>query len=454
MNRNIYIVLVIYCVLLSACSKFETALDESSVLDDTADSCKFDDGLVIKDGRSITAYQSGTVAYGQSCVSEIRQCNKGALSGSYSSTTCIVQPAAVCNFNGLTVLHLGNVTAYQASTVPFGQTCISQSRTCNNGILSGSYINSSCSVLPQTTTPSQPIPQIGSDFDTLSKASNVVIAFRGNEAGFFNNDPRLYSLPYGSMQGSLTRPVFDATQNGIRFDLPPVPQGTSAANIAGSFYFNFGKHFAGNQKFRVRWQQMFNQPMVKTKLLNYTAIKQAIIGSGDGAGIPPQSSCTAPDIVVTSYQNFRFSHLYHSCGRYWGLYGSPTYNYQSMQPPVDGKYCNYTTTTEQARAGDTVTPPAACVGWPVMKWQDYALEVENGEIVPEFGQYKYSVVRLYIGTNADGSLHLAHEWDSRKERDAAWKGLGLFVGNATTGERYFGKFVGNTLHDWIPGWPH
>jgi hypothetical protein len=220
----------------------------------------------------------------------------------------------------------------------------------------------------------------------------------------------------------------------------PAGQPGDAANIAGAFYFNFGKDFGAKQKFRVRWQQMFNEAMAKTRLLNQTGIKQEIIGSGDAPGRPRQSSCTVPEIVVTSYAQFRFAHLYHGCGRYWGLYGSPRYAFQN-QVPARGPYCNYDVTDAQAKAGDPVTPPPACIGWPVMQWQDYAVEVENGELVPGKAQYRYSVVRLYIGLNLDGSLRLAHEWDSRKVSPSTeWKGLGLVVGDETTGERFYGKF--------------
>jgi len=39
-----------------------------------------------------------------------------------------------------------SVTAYQDSSVPCGSTCSSETRTCSNGTLSGSYTNSSCSI--------------------------------------------------------------------------------------------------------------------------------------------------------------------------------------------------------------------------------------------------------------------------------------------------------------------
>ena len=283
----------------------------------------------------------------------------------------------------------------------------------------------------------------GDEFERLAKAPNVVRALRGNEPGFVNNDPKKYWLPEGSMRGSKTRPVYDAKVGGLRFDVVPTPNGEGSSDIAGAFYFNFGKHFGANERFRVRWQQMFNQAMLSVGFRD-TAIKQAIVGSGDGPGLRHQASCTAPDIVVTTYYAFRFPHVYHSCGRYWGIYGVPRFNFQNMQRPVNGQHCNYDATQELARSGKSVQPPPACAGWaPAMQWQDYALDVENGAIDPVKGhQYVYSIVRLYVGKNPDGTLHLAHEWDSRKQTADEWNGLGLVVGNAATNERFYGKFWG------------
>jgi hypothetical protein len=54
--------------------------------------------------------------------------------------------AASCTFNGETIASGSSVTAYMASSVPAGQSCVSQVRTCNSGTLSGSYTFSSCSI--------------------------------------------------------------------------------------------------------------------------------------------------------------------------------------------------------------------------------------------------------------------------------------------------------------------
>jgi hypothetical protein len=59
---------------------------------------------------------------------------------------------ASCSFNNQTIASGSSVTAYQAASVPSGSTCVSQSRTCSNGILSGSYTFASCAVEPSQTT--------------------------------------------------------------------------------------------------------------------------------------------------------------------------------------------------------------------------------------------------------------------------------------------------------------
>ncbi|TSC61300.1 MAG: hypothetical protein Athens041674_816 [Parcubacteria group bacterium Athens0416_74] len=61
--------------------------------------------------------------------------------------TAASSPAS-CSFNGQTVAHGASVTAYQASSVAYGSQCASQTRTCTNGTLIGSYTNAACTVAP------------------------------------------------------------------------------------------------------------------------------------------------------------------------------------------------------------------------------------------------------------------------------------------------------------------
>ena len=108
-------------------------------------SCLFN-GQTVAHGGQVTAFVASSVAYGQSCQSEIRTCNNGVLSGSATYASCAPAAAASCLFNGQTIPHEGVVKGYRNSTVTYGQTCVAQDRICNNGSLSGSYTFASCTV--------------------------------------------------------------------------------------------------------------------------------------------------------------------------------------------------------------------------------------------------------------------------------------------------------------------
>ncbi len=106
------------------------------------------DGQTIPDGGSITTYPSLSVPYGQNCQPQVETCSNGTLSGTNTALTCSVQPPANCVFNGSPVLSGSSVTGYFATSVPYGQTCTSESRVCTNGTLSGSAQYTGCSVNP------------------------------------------------------------------------------------------------------------------------------------------------------------------------------------------------------------------------------------------------------------------------------------------------------------------
>ena len=117
-------------------------------------SCNFN-GEQVNDGDSTIAYLYESAAYGSSCISQSRTCNNGTLSGSYTFESCYVEAAATCSFNGKIITHGDNVLAYQAATAPFGSSCNSQNRNCNNGSLSGSYSSESCIVESKIGWPQQ-----------------------------------------------------------------------------------------------------------------------------------------------------------------------------------------------------------------------------------------------------------------------------------------------------------
>ena len=106
-------------------------------------------GAVVSNGTSVTAYEASNVAFGEKCASEDRRCNDGTLSGSFQFKGCIEIPPGECPLPwGGTIAHEGIVTAYQTVSVPFGQTCASEDRRCDNGNLGGSFLNKTCTVEP------------------------------------------------------------------------------------------------------------------------------------------------------------------------------------------------------------------------------------------------------------------------------------------------------------------
>jgi len=138
----------------------------------------------VANGDSVTAYAAATVSFGETCQSEVRSCTNGLLSGTYESTSCEVAPAATCVFDGNTLDNGDSVTAYAAATVPFGQSCQSEARTCSDGTLSGSYEATSCEVSRQ-----DPVTFRQSDFvESVSREMcwNIPISITGNAAGYYS----------------------------------------------------------------------------------------------------------------------------------------------------------------------------------------------------------------------------------------------------------------------------
>jgi hypothetical protein len=128
--------------------------------------CTFN-GTGLGHGRFVFAYEAMSVAHGATCRHQIRTCDNGTLSGSYEHAACSVGSAASCTFNGVPIEDGGFVTAFQAARGSAGSPCISEIRMCSNGALSGSFGFTACaddqsqqaggSVLnftpPQGTTP-------------------------------------------------------------------------------------------------------------------------------------------------------------------------------------------------------------------------------------------------------------------------------------------------------------
>ncbi len=108
-------------------------------------SCLFN-GLTINHNESVSAFRTSSVTAGQTCERESRFCVDGQLSGSFLFNNCSVDAPRSCLFQDINVPHQGSVIAYQSLSVASGQNCVSETRTCNNGQLLGSFEHKSCSI--------------------------------------------------------------------------------------------------------------------------------------------------------------------------------------------------------------------------------------------------------------------------------------------------------------------
>ncbi len=139
----------------------------------TYGSCVFN-GQMIQHGQSVKAYQASAVPHGSTCWSQTRTCHNGVLSGTYAYASCSTLAANSCTFAGQTIAHGQSVTAYNNDVVPAGSSCKSQTRTCNNGTLSGSYFYKTCAVS------NVPVP---TDVDLTREYEAVVIGALENVLG-------------------------------------------------------------------------------------------------------------------------------------------------------------------------------------------------------------------------------------------------------------------------------
>lgn len=106
--------------------------------------CSFN-GMTVDDGQSITAYRDSSVPFGQSCESESRTCSDGQLSGSFTEELCSPEPGQDCLIGDMTVTHGTTVVAWAEESVVAGTgTCQSEERVCDNGSVNGSFLYETC----------------------------------------------------------------------------------------------------------------------------------------------------------------------------------------------------------------------------------------------------------------------------------------------------------------------
>lgn len=81
--------------------------------------CSLPWGGSISNGSSVTAYAASSVPFGSSCQSQTRTCSNGSLSGSYNAQSCSVQGPASCSASTLS-WGTGNSCSAPATSKPSG----------------------------------------------------------------------------------------------------------------------------------------------------------------------------------------------------------------------------------------------------------------------------------------------------------------------------------------------
>lgn len=128
------------------CDNGNTVIVNSSCAPPAALSCTLPWGGTIANGASITAYDETSASCGGSCTGNTRTCVDGTLTGSGDYESCAVMSCNPCPLPwGGTINHGESVQAYSALDCAGKKdgsvSCPSETRVCNNGILSGSYTN-------------------------------------------------------------------------------------------------------------------------------------------------------------------------------------------------------------------------------------------------------------------------------------------------------------------------
>lgn len=150
--------------------------------------CLFN-GQTLLEGQEVLAFQSELVPFSAQCQSEKRICTKGNLSGSFAFSKCTVAAAKSCVFNGQSIANGGSVVGWKESKVSLVESCIQETRTCMDGILSGSFANANCTkdinLKPKINATSvwkelpRPPGPVGDFAPTLVHTSHGLIAWGG-----------------------------------------------------------------------------------------------------------------------------------------------------------------------------------------------------------------------------------------------------------------------------------
>lgn len=101
----------------------------------------------IANDQSVEAFYMESVPFGDFCQKQTRTCKDGVLGWSFQYQSCFVRQWTTCTSPRGEVVNSNNyIIAYKNSTVAYGDSCKSESRYCVDGLLEGSYSYRTCTV--------------------------------------------------------------------------------------------------------------------------------------------------------------------------------------------------------------------------------------------------------------------------------------------------------------------
>ena len=129
---------------------------------------------------------AGVLALGALAGSAGGSANSGSSSSSGTTSTPSTGSAArSCTLNGETINHGDGVKGFANASVPYGSRCQSEDRMCEDGTLSGSFTNSTCSIEPFSTVIMKPTTEI---CESICDGLVVHLPFDGNADNTANGE--------------------------------------------------------------------------------------------------------------------------------------------------------------------------------------------------------------------------------------------------------------------------
>lgn len=135
----------------------------------------------------------------------------GSVTGTGGSASCTGDSNLVvnqsCPFAGSSVTHGQSVTAYLESELPYGSTCSSETRTCSDGTLSGTYQYSSCTVSEVPPPPTNISLSVTPSIVYRNNTATVTWSSEGADSCTVTGGGSSWSGTASSPSGETTNPI-------------------------------------------------------------------------------------------------------------------------------------------------------------------------------------------------------------------------------------------------------